>query len=324
MRKQLLSLLALLLMAAGGAVAQNANSVNAREFTRTPSGTWMLNQMPGWSGQLEITLREAFRLDSIPLTWTVMVAGVDKSAQVTPYTAEEGPDTLGWLNVLEGDTVELVPPTVVKPTVKNVTLVDSDEPPAVELDASYTTWTENSTIADDLTIGSAVTVSADITLTVPAGKTLTVNGGINASDYTLTVNGAGTLTVKGTNGAGGSNSSWANAGNGGNGSAGFTGNLVVDGAIVSVTGGNGGKGGDVDGEGYPGKGGNGGNGVTGNVTVNRGSLTATGGTRGTGGYCGLSEESGSNGSAGRAVTGTVTGTITSGSATGQTVTVTQD
>ena len=29
------------------------NSVNAREFTRTLSGTWMLNQMPGWSGVLE-------------------------------------------------------------------------------------------------------------------------------------------------------------------------------------------------------------------------------------------------------------------------------
>ena len=128
MRKQLLSLFALLLMAAGGAVAQNANSVNAREFTRTPSGTWMLNQMPGWSGQLEITLREAFRLDSIPLTWTAMVAGVDKTADVTAYTAEEGPDTLGWLNVLEGDTVELVPPTVVKPTVKNVTLTDNSTP----------------------------------------------------------------------------------------------------------------------------------------------------------------------------------------------------
>ena len=131
MRKQLLSLLALLLMAAGGAVAQNAHSVNARELTRTPSGTWMLNQMPGWSGQLEITLREAFRLDSIPLTWTVMVAGVDKTADVTAYTAEEGPDTLGWLNVLEGDTVELVPPTVVKPTVKNVTLTDNSAPAAL-------------------------------------------------------------------------------------------------------------------------------------------------------------------------------------------------
>ena len=141
MRKQLLSLLALLLMAAGGAVAQNANSVNAREFTRTPSGTWMLNQMPGWSGQLEITLREAFRLDSIPLTWTVMVAGVDKSAQVTAYTPNEGPDTLGWLNVLEGDTVELVPPTVVKPTVKNVELFDNMPLPAATVITAPTATT---------------------------------------------------------------------------------------------------------------------------------------------------------------------------------------
>jgi len=124
MKKQLFSLLALLLMVAGSAMAQNENSVNVRELTKNAQGNWVLNSMPGWNGVLEITLKEAYRLDSIPLTWTVMVAGVDKSAQVTAYTAEEGPDTLGWLNVLEGDTVELVPPTVVKPTVKNVTLVE--------------------------------------------------------------------------------------------------------------------------------------------------------------------------------------------------------
>ena len=62
-------------MAAGGAVAQNANSVNARELTRTASGTWVLDSMPAFSGVLEITLKQEFRLDSIPLTWTVMVAG---------------------------------------------------------------------------------------------------------------------------------------------------------------------------------------------------------------------------------------------------------
>ena len=124
MKKQLFSLLALLLMVAGSAMAQNENTVNVRELTKNAQGNWVLNSMPGWNGVLEITLKEAYRLDSIPLTWTVMVAGVDKSAQVTAYTAEEGPDTLGWLNVLEGDTVELVPPTVVKPTVKSVTLVE--------------------------------------------------------------------------------------------------------------------------------------------------------------------------------------------------------
>ena len=154
MKKQLFSLLALLLMAAGGAVAQNANSVNAREFTRTPSGTWMLNQMPGWSGQLEITLREAYRLDSIPLTWTVMVAGVDKTADVTAYTPNEGPDTLGWLNVLEGDTVELVPPTAVKPTVKDVELVNNSTPAATLV----TALTLNTT-ATTITAGQTETLS---------------------------------------------------------------------------------------------------------------------------------------------------------------------
>lgn len=125
MKKQLFSLMALLLMVAGSAMAQNENSVNVRELTKNAQGNWVLNSMPGWNGVLEITLREAYRLDSIPLAWTIMVNGVDSSAQVTAYTAEEGPDTLGWLNVLEGDTVELVPPTVVKPTVKSVTLVDN-------------------------------------------------------------------------------------------------------------------------------------------------------------------------------------------------------
>ena len=109
-------------------MAQNENAVNVRQLTRNAQGNWVLDSMPGWSGVLEITFREAYRLDSIPLAWTVTVSGVDRSAQVTAYTADEGPDTLGWLNVLEGDTVELVPPTAVKPTVKNVELVNTDVP----------------------------------------------------------------------------------------------------------------------------------------------------------------------------------------------------
>ena len=130
MKKQLFSILALLLMAAGGAVAQNENAVNVRQLSRNAQGNWVLDSMPAWSGVLQISFREAYRLDSIPLAWTITVNGMDRTAEVTAYTANEGPDTLGWLNVLEGDTVELVPPTAVKPTVKNVTLVDNSEPPA--------------------------------------------------------------------------------------------------------------------------------------------------------------------------------------------------
>lgn len=78
MKKQLFSLLALLLMVAGSAMAQNENSVNVRELTKNAQGNWVLNSMPSWNGVLEITLKEAYRLDSIPRSWTVMVAGVDK------------------------------------------------------------------------------------------------------------------------------------------------------------------------------------------------------------------------------------------------------
>ena len=295
MRKQLLSLLALLLMAAGGAVAQNANSVNARELTRTPSGTWMLNQMPGWSGQLEITLREAFRLDSIPLTWTVMVAGVDKTADVTAYTAEEGPDTLGWLNVLEGDTVELVPPTVVKPTVKNVTLTDNSAPAALPVDLSTLTGNyeaqdgetltgtlggnykisiaEGATVTlDGVTINSTSTNSAGITC--EGGATIILSGtnavtgaqnypGIQAGSTgtTLTIQGDGSLTATG-------GSSGAGIG-GGNQIA--CGNITIIGGTITATG-------KANGAGI----GSGQNASCGNITISGGTVTATGGYAGAG------------------------------------------
>lgn len=132
MKRLLLSTLALLLMAVGCAVAQNTNSMNVHQLTRTASGTWVLDAMPNYNGVLEVSYNEPYRLDSIPLTWSVTVNGVDKTQQVTAYTAEEGNTTLGWLNILENDTVMLIPPTAVKPHVRSVTLVDnspvSDEP----------------------------------------------------------------------------------------------------------------------------------------------------------------------------------------------------
>ena len=134
---------------------------------------------------------------------------------------------------------------------------------AATLDENSATWSENSTITDDVTISGGVTVSADITLTIPEGKTLTVNGGINAEGKTLTVEGKGTLTVTGSNGNYGGSSSI-----GGTGGNGITGNIIVNGATVNVTGGAGGDGG---------VGGNGGYGVNGSVTVNSGSVTVTGG-----------------------------------------------
>lgn len=42
MRKRLFSILALLLMAAGGAWAQTETSVNVRQLTRQADGSWVL------------------------------------------------------------------------------------------------------------------------------------------------------------------------------------------------------------------------------------------------------------------------------------------
>ena len=168
------------------------------------------------------------------------------------------------------------------------------------LDSTSTTWNKNATITDNLiTIDDKVTVTADITLTIPEGKTLTVNGGIDAGEYTVTVAGKGMLVVTGTNGTEGTNGT----SNGGAGSDGFKGNIIVDGATVTVTGGNGGN---VTGsyEISGSNGGNGGNGVAGNITVNSGSATVTGGNGGTGGK---GRVPGSSGSTGIAVTGTITG-----------------
>ncbi|MBR0075982.1 MAG: Ig-like domain-containing protein, partial [Synergistaceae bacterium] len=173
----------------------------------------------------------------------------------------------------------------------------------------------NHTIMYDTTIDGSLTVNADnIILTIPTGVTLTVNGGINAGNYTLTVSGDGTLIVTGTNGIDGDN--------GGDGGIGFAGNMIVNGTTVQVTGGDGGYGnndnggnggygiygnitvnsGSVEvtggnGGGSDGSGGDGGNGIQGNITVSGGSVTITGGIGGGGD---------SNGSNGKAVTGSIT------------------
>ncbi len=213
---------------------------------------------------------------------------------------------------------------------------------AATLDNVSTTWSENSDIVDNVTINNNVTVDADITLTIPAGKTLTINGQsdydsiavINDNSHTLTVSGGGTLIVN------------APAEEEGHPRVpGIDGNLIVDGATVQVTGGADGVYGDVTvksgsvcvnggngkagGNGYSGisgvvivnggsitvVGGNGGNGDTdstgaggsggygvGDVIVNGGSATITGGNGGT-----KSNDNASNGSFGQAVTGSIIG-----------------
>ncbi len=147
-------------------------------------------------------------------------------------------------------------------------------------------WSGDSAVAGDVEINSRVTVTADMELMIPAGRTLTVRGGIDAggnasgneSKYTLTVTGGGSLCVTGTKGEKGSpGTKDTRGGTGGTGGAGFTGNLIVDGAAVNVTGGEGGEGG----EGFDG--GEGGMSLDGNITVKNGTVNLTGGNGGGGG-----------------------------------------
>ena len=222
---------------------------------------------------------------------------------------------------------------------------------AATLSGDSTSWNEDCTIESDVTINSSVTVGANITLTIPEGKSLTVNGGINAEGYTLTVSGQGNLIVKGTdgsNGAAGSNGTSSNnyrggnGGNGGNGGTGFQGNITIEGANVSVMGGNGGAGGQggyggndlsAGTKGYGGKGGEGGTGgagVIGNVVVDYGEVDVTGGNGGVGGRGGNGDKrtsyagsgyvyggNGGNGGAGGAgVIGTVVANYVEASVTG--------
>ncbi|MDY6426347.1 MAG: InlB B-repeat-containing protein [Synergistales bacterium] len=139
------------------------------------------------------------------------------------------------------------------------------------------TWSENQTISSTQQtqqIDGGVTVTANITLTIPSGVTLSVDGGIDAGNNTLTVSGGGTLIVRGTNGT-----------NGTEGGYGFTGNMIVKGTTVQVTGGTGGASDMI--------GGTGGKGIYGKIAVNSGSVTITGGN-------------GGDGDKARAVAGTIT------------------
>ena len=65
--------------------------------------------------------------------------------------------------------------------------------------AANTTWSESFT-AEGRSIHGGVTVSNDITVTIPEGVKLSVYGGIDASGRTLTVEGGGTLNVMGVPG----------------------------------------------------------------------------------------------------------------------------
>ncbi|MBO4853745.1 MAG: hypothetical protein J5482_01175 [Oscillospiraceae bacterium] len=191
-------------------------------------------------------------------------------------------------------------------------------------------WTTDITVTESRTINGHVSITADITLTINEGVTLTVEDSLEAPAHTITVNGKGTLDVTGSaeycailgnlvvdgatvNAKGGSGKNGAdnnppegiyNGERGSSGADGISGNVTVKSGCVNAYGGNGGNGGTSETLGA--SGGNGGAGVSGNVTLEGGSFTAIGGKGGNGGQIFMGGN-GSNGSNGVAVSGTITG-----------------
>ncbi len=174
-----------------------------------------------------------------------------------------------------------------------------------------TTWDSDQTVNDNLTINGGLAVTADIKLTIAEGKTLTVNGGIDASGHMMTVEGTGSLIVNGAAGAAGTDAvgEALDGGAGYNGGNGFTGSLIINGADITVNGGNGGTGGDGKNSlvasiaSHGGTGGTGGNGVDGSVTINSGRASFSGGIGGVGGtHC---HYTGTGGTGGCGVNGIV-------------------
>ena len=103
MKRQLISLFALLLTAAGGAAAQNTDG-GERQLTRTSLNTWTLDAMPDADGVLEVTFREPSRLDSVPQGWTVKAYG-----ETLAWTAYEGNASMGYVMVPAGAPVTVTP-----------------------------------------------------------------------------------------------------------------------------------------------------------------------------------------------------------------------
>ncbi len=182
--------------------------------------------------------------------------------------------------------------------------------------ADFSYWTEDFT-SDGGTINNAVTVENDITLTIPEGKTLDINGYIYAYKHTLTISGKGTLNAHGfdnlysymsdgfmgdlliidgatVNMTGGYGydapdaeydhvtDTFFDGERGGIGGHAIYAKVIINSGSLTVQGGNGGRGGNTYGE-FGGDGGRPGCGIQGNLTINGGSVTAVGGLGGKGG-----------------------------------------
>ena len=160
-------------------------------------------------------------------------------------------------------------------------------------------------VTEDVTVGSRITISGEVTLILGEGTTLTASKGIGVeSGNTLTVEGSGTLRATGANynaGLGGTANDWdaqsehghiiinsgtviaqggycaAGIGGGNKSTAGSNTIIEINGGMVSATGGMEGAGIGGGNNSY-----NGGYGAPGVIIINGGQVTARGGSSGSG------------------------------------------
>ena len=280
MKTRLFSILALLLVAATGAMAQTTYTVSVKQGTEDAE-KWEANPNPATAGQtVTVTYSGSKKVKSVTAVKKAAAAGVALDNTTTAWTdGNSFAVPVGGLTYSDAITVS-----------GNVTLV--------------------LTAGETLTLNKGISLASGATLTIEGTGTMNINGTDNNTSSTVAGSGtlvltSGTLTAKGGNGQ--SLNTSDDYVSGGSGGVAINGSVTVNGGTLTATGGNGGNlnvtiSGGVD---YT-HGGNGGAAISGNVIVNSGgTLTATNGSNGS--YTGYTSGSGcSAGTGSKAVAGTVT------------------
>ena len=187
-KKRFLLALALMLTAVGGAWAQG-NTTPVTPVTGQ-ANQWSLT-VPAGNVTLTVDYYGQYTLDSIPLDWQVKVGN---AAPVHPTAYTEGNTTLGYLNITETDSVELIPPAELRETIKSVTLVE----PVAAVPVTAITLNKNATTIYKVNDNSTETLSVTaITPDEATDKTYTWSSD-DITKATVDQNGVVTAVAAGT------------------------------------------------------------------------------------------------------------------------------
>ena len=231
-----------------------------------------VNNTTVYSGASTVSMEETYDYTGNPINVVpsitnpfgkLLTAGTDYSVTFSPHSTvqEAGVYTM---------TISGVGSYVGTKTIQFKVVGPDDNKVVTSSTTELTTGTYD--VAYDVTIGSRIAITGDVTLNLCGGATLNAPKGIElTSDNSLTINGPGALVINACD----ENKSGIGASS--------VGTLVINGGTINVTGG-------INGAGIGGDFGNTGGG---SITINGGVVNATGGTRGAGigsGYCdGLGE-----------------------------------